>query len=55
LEKYYNLGEVANLTGYKPRTLRAWIKNGKMKAKKMPDGRLWLVKEKELRRIMKNV
>lgn len=55
MEKYYNLREVAKMTGYKSRTLREWIKQGRLVAKKLPRGRLWLVSETELRRLIDNV
>lgn len=38
----------ASMVGKKPRTIRAWIANGKIKARKDRGGRDWLVIVKDL-------
>lgn len=52
MENHYNLIETAKLTGMKVRTVREWIRNGKLKATKINGGRLWVVSESEIRRVM---
>lgn len=51
MEKGYNIIEVAGLLGIKARTVREWIKNGKIRAKKLNGSRRWVVLESEIRRL----
>lgn len=51
IEKYYNLNEASVLLGIKVRTAREWVHNGKMKAVKYPNSKMWHVPESEIRRL----
>lgn len=51
IERGYNLNEVAELLGLKIRTVRQWVKDGKVKATKIADSRRWIVTESEIRRL----
>ena len=51
MEKGYSLLQTANLLGVKIRTVREWVRNGKIKADKIPDSRRWVVSESEIKRI----
>lgn len=51
MEKGYNIIEVAGLLGIKARTVREWIKNGKIRAKKLSGSNRWVVLESEIRRL----
>lgn len=51
IERGYNLNEVAELLGLKVRTVRQWVKDGKVKATKIADSRRWIVTESEIRRM----
>lgn len=51
VERYYNLNEASQLLGIKVRTAREWVHNGKLKAVKYQNGKLWFVAESEIRRI----
>ena len=51
MEKGYNLLEVADLLGIRVRTVRQWIKDGKIHANKIPGSRRWIVMESEIRRL----
>lgn len=51
IERGYNLNEVAELLGLKVRTVRQWVKDGKVKAKKIADSRRWIITESEIRRL----
>ena len=51
MEKGYNIIEVAGLLGIKARTVREWIKNGKIRAKKLSGSNRWVVLESEIRRM----
>ena len=51
MEKGYNLNEVASLLGLKVRTVRQWIKDGKIKAHKIPNSSRWIVLESEIKRL----
>lgn len=50
-EKNYDLIEVFKITGIRVRTLREWIRNGKLKAFKYVGGRKWFISEEEIKRI----
>lgn len=51
MEKGYNLNEVANLLGVRVRTVRLWVKKGKIKANKIPGTNRWVVLESEVKRL----
>ena len=51
LEKGYNLNEVARFLGLKVRTVRQWVHDGKLKAKKIPGTQRYIVLESEIRRL----
>lgn len=51
MEKGYNLNEVASLLGIKVRTVRHWIKEGKIVADKIPGTNRWIVLESEVKRL----
>ena len=51
MEKNYNIKETAEMLGIKVRTVREWIKNGKIKAFKYPYSNIWIVKESEIKRL----
>ena len=51
IERGYNLNEVAELLGLKVRTVRQWVKDGKVKATKIAGSRRWIVTESEIRRL----
>ncbi len=44
---YYTVKDIADLTGKHHRTIREWIRSGKMTGKKI--GREWIVSGKDLR------
>jgi len=48
----YTLQEVAKAAGVQVRTVREWLKLGKIKATKDQNGYRWLVSEDELRRLI---
>lgn len=50
-EKYYSVKQAANLLGIKVRTVREWIRNGKLFAKKYDVSNRWYISESEIRRI----
>lgn len=47
----YNLRQTSNLLGIKVRTVREWIRNGKLSAQKDPFNKRWFVTEEEISRI----
>lgn len=51
-EKRYNVRQAANLLGIKVRTVREWIRNGKLKAGKYDVSNRWYIMESEIERIM---
>jgi len=50
IERIYTCQEVAGFLRVTPKTVRAWIKEGKVKAKQI--GRAYQIPESELRRCM---
>ena len=50
-ERGYSLKDVADILGYKVRTMRQWVHDGKMKAVKPAGGKQWMVLESEVRRL----
>ena len=51
MEKGYNLLQASELLGLKVRTLRQWIRDGRLKAHKIQGSRRWIVLESEIRRL----
>lgn len=51
MEKHYDLIQTAELVGLKVRTLRQWIRDGRLNAKKIPGGQKWVVSESEIKRL----
>ena len=51
IEKGYNLMQVSDLLGIKVRTVREWIKTGKINAQKIAGSSRWIVFESEIRRL----
>ncbi len=52
-EKYYNITNTAETLGMKIRTVRQWIRDGKLKAIKYPQSTRWYIPESEIERIKK--
>lgn len=52
IEKHYNLLDAANILGVKVRTLRSWVRQGKVKATKYEISKRWFISESELKHIM---
>ena len=50
----YSLREAAELLGIKVRTIREWIRTGKIQAEKENGGWYWRVPETEIRRLNEN-
>lgn len=50
MEKYYSTEDVAEILGFKEKTVREWLRTGKLKGKKV--GRLWRVKESDLEKFI---
>lgn len=48
----YKLREASKLLGIKVRTLREWIKNGKIKARKLQGCPMWFIEQAEINRIL---
>ena len=46
--KYYTLREAARLLGIQVRTIREWVKLGKIKAEKAENGWYWKIPEEEI-------
>ncbi len=53
-EKLYGTVQAAPLLGVKVRTVRQWIRDGKLKAFKLPGSIRWKVSESEIQRILNN-
>ena len=51
LENGYNLIQVAEKLGVKVRTVRKWVNDGTLKAKKLEGSNRWVVLESEIRRM----
>lgn len=52
METSYNIKETAEMLGIKVRTVREWIRNGKIKAFKYPNSSIWRIKESEIKRLI---
>lgn len=51
MERAFNLNEVAELLGMQVRTVRYWVRIGKISAKKVVGSRRWIVMESEIKRL----
>lgn len=51
MEAMYGLQEAGKLLGIKTRTVRYWIRIGKIKAKKYDATNRWFVSESEIKRV----
>lgn len=49
--KNYNIRQASNLLGIKVRTVREWIRRGKLKATKYGVSNRWFISEDEIKRI----
>lgn len=47
----YSIREVANILGIKVRTVREWIRNGKIKGEKNEISGRWFFSEEEVKRL----
>lgn len=50
-KRYYNVRQAANLLGIKVRTVREWIRKGKIKAGKYDVSNRWYIPDSEIERI----
>lgn len=53
MEKKFGIVEAAMLLEIKARTVREWIRNGKIKAEKTSSGK-WMIMESEIEKIIEN-
>lgn len=51
MEKHYSIRQASNLLGIKVRTVREWIRNGKLKAVKYGVSNRWFISEEEIARL----
>ena len=51
MERGYNAIEAASLLGITYRTIRKYLSNGTVKAKKIPGTRRWIIMESEIKRL----
>ena len=49
--KYYSVKDASKILGIKVRTVREWIRDGKIKAIKYPDCSWWFISQEEILRI----
>ena len=55
VEKNFNIKQTARILGIQVRTVREWIKKGKISAKKYNSCPMWFISEKEIDRIQKDM
>lgn len=48
--KYYTIREVAEILGVKVRTVREWLRLGKIQAERSDNGWYWMISEEEVAR-----
>lgn len=53
MERKFGIVEAAMLLEIKARTVREWIRNGKIKAEKTSSGK-WMIMESEIEKIIEN-
>ena len=51
MEKGYSINQAAKMIGIKARTIREWIRIGRLYAIKLTGSRKWLIPESEIDRI----
>ena len=51
MERYYSIRQASNLLGIKVRTVREWIRKGKLHAIKYGESNRWFIPETEIKRI----
>ena len=51
MEKYYSLAQTAEILGIKLRTVRDWLRKGKINAKKYEGGKKLYVSQSEIERL----
>lgn len=51
MERGYNAIDAARLLGITYRTMRKYLSNGTVKAKKIPGTRRWIIMESEIKRL----
>ena len=51
MDRFYSIRQASNLLGIKVRTVREWIRRGKLKAVKYGVSNRWFISEDEIRRI----
>lgn len=51
MEKMYSIVKASEILGIKVRTVREWIRTGKLKAQKYEISNRWFISEDEIRRI----
>lgn len=51
MQKHYTIKDSSKLLGIKVRTVREWIKTGKLKAVKYPNCNMWFIPQDEIIRI----
>lgn len=52
--KNYTVDEAAKVLRLKVRTIREMIHDGRLKAFKYPSGKIWIIPESEIKRLIKN-
>ena len=52
IEKNYSIKQASTVLGVKVRTVREWIRTGKIKAKKYDISNRWFIPESEIIRLM---
>ena len=52
IERLFNVKAVVEILGSPRPTVIGWIREGRLRAFKLPGGRLWRVRESELARFM---
>lgn len=55
MEKNYSIKQASDLLGIKIRTVRQWIRDGKIKGKKYPKSPRWFIAESEIKRVRGDV
>lgn len=52
--RHYNIRQASELLGIKVRTVREWIRLGKLKAQKYPVSNRWFITEDEIKRLQEH-
>lgn len=55
MEKNYNVRETSKILGLTVRTVRQWIHDGKLIAKKYGGGKMWYISQREIERVQKQM